>query len=133
VGLLYIDDNPREKLYFLYLKALLRGIILSVLLLIITACVFYYSSLDEKLMGSIVWIITVLGICYTSIFGSYKIGSRGLIHGIFLGMLYIIILGIIALLAENGAINFVSYLIMLVMSMVIGAFSGIIGSMLRKS
>jgi putative membrane protein (TIGR04086 family) len=133
VGLLYVNDNPREKLYFVYLKALSRGIILSVLLLLIAAFVFYYTDLNESFMSSIVWIITILGICYTCIFGSYRIGSKGLIHGIFLGIIYILLLGLIALLAEKGGINNTSFVIMLVMSMVIGAICGVIGTMLSKN
>jgi putative membrane protein (TIGR04086 family) len=133
VGLLFENDNPREKLYFVYLKAIARGVILSVLLLLITAFIFYYSDLNESFMSSVVWVITVLGICYTCIFGSYKIGSKGLIHGIILGVIYILILGLIAVLAENGGINTSSFIIMLVMAMVIGGISGIIGSILSKS
>ena len=129
---MYVNDNPREKLYFVYLKALSRGIILSVLLILIAAFVFYYTDLNESLMSSIVWVITILGICYTCIFGSYKIGSRGLINGICLGIIYILLLGLIAMLAEKGGINSMSFVIMLGMSMVIGGICGVIGTMLSS-
>lgn len=130
---MYANNNKAEKIYLVYLKSLIRGIILSVLLLLISAFVFYYTTLDEKYMSSIVWIITVLGICYSSIFGSYRIGSRGLVHGILIGMIYTGILGIIAVLAEKGDINTMSYLIMLTMSVIIGALSGVIGNVLGKN
>ena len=131
-GFLFVNESVKDKVYFVYLKAITRGIILSVVLLLICAFMFFYTSLDEKYMGSVVWIITVLGICYSSIYGSYKIGSRCLIHGILIGMLYTALLGIISLLAVNGDINVMSYVIMLSMSIVVGGISGIIGSILNQ-
>lgn len=130
---MYVNDDSREKVYIVYLKSIIRGIVLSVLLLLIAAFIFYYTSLDESYMSNAVWIITVLGICYSCIFGSHKIGSRGLVHGILIGIIYITILGIIAFLAEKGDINMMSYIIMFTMSVVIGALSGMIGVMLGKS
>lgn len=130
---MYLNEESREKIYFVYLKAITRGIVLSVLLLLVAAFVFYYTSLNEKYMSNIVWIITVLGICYSSIFGSYKIGSKGIIHGIVIGMVYIALLGLIALLSEKGNVNVTSYIIMFTMSTIIGALSGMIGVSLGKS
>lgn len=130
---MFVNENVKDKVYFVYLKAITRGVILSVVLLLICAFIFFYTSFNEKYMSNVVWIITVLGICYSSIFGAYKIGSRGLIHGILIGMIYTALLGIIALLAEKGDINTMSYVVMLSMSIVIGGLSGIIGSMLNKN
>lgn len=129
---MYINEESRDKIYFVYLKSITRGVVLSVLLLLISAFVFYYTSLDEKYMSNVVWIITVLGICYSGIFGSHKIGSKGLIHGMAIGVIYIALLGVIALLAENGDINLISYIIMFAMAVIIGGLSGMIGVMLGK-
>jgi putative membrane protein (TIGR04086 family) len=133
VGLLFDNDEAKEKIYLVYLKAIIRGVILSVLLLLIAAFVFYYSSLDEKYMNSAVWIITILGICYSGIFCSYKIGSKGIFHGMFVGVIYISLLGMVALLTEQGDINFMSYIIMFSMAVIIGGLSGMIGNILGKS
>lgn len=130
---MFENENVKDKIYFVYLKAITRGIILSVVLLLICAFVFFYTSINENYMGNIVWIITVLGICYSSIYGAFKIGSRCLIHGILIGVIYTSLLGIIALLAEQGDVNTMSYVIMLSMSIVVGGLSGIIGSVLSKS
>lgn len=130
---MFDNGEAKEKMYFIYLKAIIRGVVLSVLLLLISAFVFYYSSLDEKYMNNAVWVITILGICYSSIFCSYKIGSKGVFHGMFAGTIYISLLGVIALLTEKADINFMSYIIMFTMALIIGALSGMIGNILGKS
>ena len=76
------------------------------------------------------YIISIIGICYSSIYGSYKIGKRGYLHGAFIGFIYIFVLSIIALLAEKGEAKGSSMLIMYVMSIIIGMLSGMIGTVL---
>lgn len=130
---MYLNEGSREKAYIVYLKAITRGIILSVVLLLAAALVFYYTNLDEKYMSNVVWIITVLGICYSSIFGSHRIGSKGIIHGMVIGFIYMALLGLIAFLAEQGDLNVMSFLIMFIMALTVGALSGAIGVLLGKS
>jgi putative membrane protein (TIGR04086 family) len=126
-------EQSGEKLYFVYLKAIIRGIVLSVVLLLITSFAFYFTNLSEKYMSSAIWVITVLGICYASIFGANRIGEKGVLHGIILGIIYICILGIVGLLSETGEINYISYAIMLSMGIVIGGMAGALGINIGKS
>lgn len=121
------EKEDKEKLYVIYLKAVMRGIALSIVLLLITSLVFFFSNLDQNYMKTIVWIITIISICYASIYGSYKIGSKGFLHGALIGGIYIILIAIIALLAERGGLNFKSYIIMFIMSLIIGSLAGMIG------
>ena len=126
-------EQTNEKLYFVYLKAIIRGIVLSVVLLLITSFAFYFTNLSERFMSSAIWVITVLGICYSSIYGANRIGTRGILHGIILGVIYICILGVVGLLSETGEINYISYGIMLSMGIVIGGMAGVLGINIGKS
>ncbi|MCX7885425.1 MAG: TIGR04086 family membrane protein [Caloramator sp.] len=119
--------EDKEKLYVVYLKSVIRGIVLSIILLLIASLVFFFSSLNQEYMKTVVWIITILSICYASIYGAFKIGNKGFIHGAFIGGIYIIIMAIIALLSEKGNLNMRAYIIMFVMSLVIGSLAGMIG------
>lgn len=129
---MFDKDESREKLYILYLKSILRGIVLSIILLLAASLVFFFTSLNQEYMKTAVWIITILSICYASIYGTYKIGSRGFIHGALIGMIYTVIIAVIAILAERGQLNMRAYLIMLIMSLVIGALAGMIGIVLNN-
>jgi putative membrane protein (TIGR04086 family) len=62
-----------------------------------------------------------------------KIGSKGFIHGAIIGVLYILILGIISFLVEQGSISLPLFTIRLVMALVIGALAGMIGMVLGSS
>lgn len=116
-----------EKLYITYIKAVSRGIMLSILLILVIAAIFYFSTLTEEFLNTAIWIITIVSICYSSIYGAFKIGSRGYLHGAVIGALYMILLTIIATLAEKGQLNFRAYLVSFIMSIIIGALSGMIG------
>lgn len=121
------EKDDKEKLYVVYLKSVIRGIVLSIILLLIASLVFFFSSLNQEYMKTVVWVITILSICYASIYGALKIGSKGFMHGAFIGGIYIIIMAVIALLSEKGNLNMRAYIIMFVMSLVIGSLAGMIG------
>jgi putative membrane protein (TIGR04086 family) len=129
---LFDKEKTSERLYLVYSKALGRSLILSVVLLIATSLIFYFTNLSEGFMSSSVWIITILSISYGSIFGARRVGSRGFVHGAVIGVLYIVVLAVIAILAERGQVNVISYIIMLVMAIIVGTLSGMIGMIMKK-
>lgn len=121
------DKDSGEKLYITYIKAVSRGIILSIVLILVIAAIFYFTSLSEEFINTAIWIVTIISICYSSIYGAYKIGSKGYLHGGVIGAAYMILLTIIATLAEKGQLNFKAYFVSFIMSIIIGALAGMIG------
>lgn len=126
-------DENREQFYITYSKSVMRGIIISIILLIAAALIFFFSNLKEEYLNTAVWIITVLSICYSSIYGANKIGSKGYLHGAGIGGFYVLVLAIIAVLYGKGHLNVASYLIMFAMSLVVGAMAGMIGILIGNS
>jgi putative membrane protein (TIGR04086 family) len=129
---MFDKEKSNERLYIVYAKALARGVILSIVLLLAASLIFYFTDLKEEFMNTAVWLITVISICYASIYGTRKIGVKGFLHGAVIGVLYIVVLAVIAFLAEKGQVNMLSYLIMLIMSIIVGMLSGMIGMILKK-
>ena len=129
---MFEKNNSQEKIYIIYLKSVSRGVVLSVLLLFITALVFHFTSLDQEMLRTIILIVTILSICYSSIYCALKVTARGFMHGSFAGAIYMMILLLIAFLAEKGQVNMKSSIIMFVMAIVIGALSGMIGMMMNN-
>lgn len=124
--------NQKERFYITYLKAILGAGVLSIILLVIASLLFYFMDFTDPQMSTAVWVITVLGISYSGVFGAIKIGARGYLHGAALGGIYTIILGLIGMLTEAGRVNMQSFIVTLVMSIIVGMFSGMIGMMLKK-
>lgn len=126
------NEALNSKFYMVYLKALIRGILLSIAMLLLGAVVFYFSDLPEEYMKTYIWIMTVISMCYSSIYGSMKMGKKGYMHGSIIGLLYTVFLSIVAVLAEKGQINIRSYIIMAILSLIVGALSGMIGMIINK-
>ncbi|HAZ36247.1 MAG TPA: TIGR04086 family membrane protein [Clostridiaceae bacterium] len=123
------DENKKDYVK-IYVKSIIRGILVSAALLLISTIVFYFTKLNGNYMQITAYIISIIGICYSSIYGSYKIGKKGYLHGAFIGFIYMFLLSIIALLAEKGEAKSSSMLIMYVASIIIGMLSGMIGTVL---
>lgn len=129
---MFNKEESVERVHVVYLKALMRGIILSIILLLVGAFIFYFGNLPEEYMKTFIWIMTVMSICYSSIYGTLKIGKKGYFHGALIGLIYIIILALVAFLAEKGQLNIRSYLTLVIMSIIVGALSGMIGIVLSS-
>ena len=129
---MYSKGEKVEKNYFIYVKAILRGLALSLLMLFIAAAIFYFGDFSDSYLGLAAWVITVIAICYSGIYTSMKIGSKGLIHGLLIGFIFVLVLMGIALIAEKGEIKLGSYIVMFIVGIAIGGLSGIIGNLINK-
>lgn len=123
-------DDIKENVALVYLRALIRGVVLSIVLLLVTALVFHFSNLDPAHIDTVTFIITVLSIVYAAVYGSFKIKSKGYLHGGIIGTLYMVVVAMISLFIQKGNINYKGLFIMLIMALVIGIFSGMIGILL---
>ena len=130
---MYDKDNSKDKTFIIYIKSLFRAVLLSAALLIIVALVYYFTDLSMETLKTAVWIVAILSICLGGIYAAGRIGSKGFLHGAALGLLYMAVLGALMLLYDGSGVNFRSYGIMLGTSVVIGAFSGIIGVVLNNN
>jgi putative membrane protein (TIGR04086 family) len=115
-----------------YGKSLIRGLGLSIVLIFAVALLYHFGILGEESFDTAIWVVLILGICFGSIYGAMKIGMKGFIHGAAIGALYILILGLVAFLVDKGQVTLSGFLTRLVMGVVIGALSGMIGMVLNN-
>ena len=120
-------NEDKENIFIIYCKALFRGMILSVILLIITALIFYFTKIDNAYMDTGGWVISILGISFSSIYGASKIGRKGFMHGALIGICYIAIIFLISLITQKTKTDGLTVLIKFIMSLIVGALSGMIG------
>jgi putative membrane protein (TIGR04086 family) len=121
-----------EKKYLIYIKAILRGMGLSILLVFLCSILFYFTALSDEYIDLVAFIITVAAICYSGIYVTYRIGSRGLIHGALVGGVYVLLLMCIGFVGESGELSMVSYCIMFIAGILVGALAGVIGTLINK-
>lgn len=108
-------------------KGLGKALAYAIILGAISSLVIYYSSLEETLvnpLGKLTLIISVfLGGCYVS--KSY--GSKGMIRGMSLGVMFFIIMLIATLCLAPAHMDIKSFLYSLLLCIVSGGLGGILG------
>lgn len=127
------DNEKNDNLVKIYAKAILRGIILSLILLLITSAVLYLGQIGDEHYRTITWVIMIVSICYSAIYAALRIGKRGFLHGALIGVIFILIMMLVAYLTEKGAISIRNYMVLFLMSIVIGALAGMIGMVIKGS
>lgn len=109
-----------------------KGYIISLVLLFILACIVTYTSFPESYVNGIISVITVIGILFASISVAKKYRTLGWLHGAITGVLYSMILYVLSASflsftgVQKGVLSF------LVIGVVCGALGGIVGVNLKK-
>ncbi|KRQ87516.1 hypothetical protein ABG79_00855 [Caloramator mitchellensis] len=127
------EIDLKENLAKIYAKAVLRGIILSLVLLVVMSAVSYLTKLDEGYMSTITWVIAVISISYAAIYGTLRIGKKGFLHGALIGAIYVVLMFLFSFLADKGELDVRGFIIKLMMAIVVGALAGMIGMVIKGS
>lgn len=116
-----------DKLLTIEVKGLGRGLLVSLVLSLLTALVVYFSGLKETilpLLGNIILIISVFWVgCYVS----RQHGSKGLVRGITMGILFFILMLIATYIFNSSLISLKSFMQALAICVFSGALGGITG------
>jgi putative membrane protein (TIGR04086 family) len=112
---------------FVYIgKGVLRGCIITVLSAFLLALIQTFSSIGESALSVCILITTMISIMYGCIYATRKINSKGWLIGIFVALLYMVILYIVAMIWGKDALA-VKDLWRLLLALAIGALSGMLG------
>ena len=109
------------------LKGLFKSLLFGMVACIVASFVIYYTALEETSTGSIGRLILIASVFYAASYVSKSYGSKGLIRGITMGVLYYIVLLIAALIFQVSRFDIQSYLLNLLICIGTGAFGGILG------
>ena len=112
-------------------KRIIKGsgisIAITIISLIIFACLLTYTSISESTIPTVTIIITIVSILIGSSLSTLKLKKNGIINGIAIALIYIGIIYILSSLIEgNFGLNSKS-IIMIVGGLLAGAIGGIIG------
>ncbi|MGI5891951.1 MAG: TIGR04086 family membrane protein [Bacillota bacterium] len=84
----------------------LWGIIAAIIIILVTSfimsCVIFYTSLPESFMRPAVIIISVFALFMGGFIAGRKAQNRGLLHGLLVGLVFVVIL-LLLTLAQGGS------------------------------
>ncbi|KZL93766.1 TIGR04086 family membrane protein [Clostridium magnum] len=108
-------------------EGVLRGFIITVVLLLIFAVVMTFTEVSEKASSTFYLVTTILSIMYGSIYAVRKIKRRGWLVGIIVTILYLLVLYMVSLVSGNSAVIGTDRIPRILLAIIVGALSGIIG------
>lgn len=109
------------------LKGSILAIATTLVILLIYAIILTYTSVNEMTIPTVIIITTALSILIGSQITTSKIKKNGIINGMFVGIIYIMLLYIISsTITKNFSLNNYS-IIMIAISIATGGLGGIIG------
>lgn len=112
------------------LNKILRGMMFSFFLTLISiflfAVILTYTNISEKVIPTVIIILTFISILIGTIIGTKNIRKNGMLNGAIIGSGYVITLYLISSILNTGfGLNIYTILIM-----IIGTISGIIGGII---
>lgn len=108
-------------------EGVLRGVILTVILLLIYAVIMTFTEVSDGISSCFYLVTTLVSIMYGSIYSVKKINKRGWLIGITVTLLYMLIIYIVSLISGNSSVIGVNRLLRLLLASTVGALSGMLG------
>lgn len=108
-------------------EGVLRGFIITVVLLLIFAVIMTFTEVSEKTSSTFYLVTTILSIMYGSIYAVRKIKRRGWLVGIIVTILYLLVLYVVSVVSGNASVIGPDRIPRVLLALFVGALSGIIG------
>jgi putative membrane protein (TIGR04086 family) len=108
-------------------EGILRGVILTVILLLIYAVIMTFTEVSDGISSSFYLVTTLVSIMYGSIYAVKKINKRGWLIGIVVAIVYMLIIYIVSVISGNSAVIGVNRILRLLIAFTVGALSGMLG------
>jgi len=109
------------------LQGLFKSLLFGMIACIVASVVIYFTALEETSTGMIGRLILIASVFYAACYVSKSYGSKGLIRGLTMGVLFYIVLLIASLIFPVSRIDIMRYLLNLLICLGAGAFGGILG------
>lgn len=108
-------------------EGVLRGFIITVVLLLIFAVIMTFTEVSERASSVFYLVTTILSIMYGSIYAVRKIKKRGWLIGIIVTLLYLLVLYIVSIVSGNSSVIGTDRITRVLLALIVGALSGMIG------
>lgn len=109
------------------LKGIFHSLLLALVLSLLVAVVVYYSGLKETVLYSSAKLILIISVFSGGCYVSKRYASKGLVHGISLGVLFFTVLLVLSLLLDPSYIDMKTFITTLALCIAAGGAGGILG------
>jgi putative membrane protein (TIGR04086 family) len=109
-----------------YLAGTVLGLAAGIIFLFLCACVLVFSNISENMAQVFVYISCGIGALSCGFLSVRKIRKKGLLHGLFAGVIYFIVLFGIGGLSGGGISFHANGAIQLIVSVIGGSLGGIL-------
>lgn len=117
----------KSSAYLPAAEGVLRGFIITVVLLLIFAVIMTFTEVNEAISSLFYLVTTLLSIMYGSIYAVKKIKRKGWLVGIVVALLYLLVLYVVSVISGNSAVIGVNRLMRFSLAILVGTLSGMIG------
>lgn len=130
--LIYIKVNRRcfklnSNEYTYVIKGVIRGFLLTLMLILIYAIVMSYKEIPENISSILFLAFSMVSIMFGAIYSTKKIQKKGWLVGILVAFFYMILLYLVSIIAGQSAALTLKSLFKLIAALFIGLLSGMLG------
>lgn len=126
-----LDKSEMMQNVIRIIKGSITAIVLTLILLFLLAALLTFTNIQENVISPVIIVITAISILIGSSISTLKIKKMGLIHGAFVGLIYIVTIYVISSITGSGFQVQINTIIMMVASIFAGMIGGIIGVNLK--
>lgn len=112
-------------------KGILLAYVISIICLVIYGLLLNFTKMSENSMPTVIMVITVISIAVAGVHAAVNAESKGWLNGAGVGLVYMVILFLLSLLLDKGAVFDRLVLFRIFMGFIIGTLAGIIGINLK--
>ncbi|HHV15353.1 MAG TPA: TIGR04086 family membrane protein [Gelria sp.] len=116
-----------DKKLSIEVKGLGKGLLLTLVLGLLVTPLIYFTGIKETIMPTLGNLIMAVGIFYCSCYVSKAHGSKGLVRGISMGLVFFIFMLIATIVFNSSLISFKTFLYTLSLCLIAGSLGGILG------
>ncbi|KUO67024.1 MAG: hypothetical protein APF84_17690 [Gracilibacter sp. BRH_c7a] len=121
---------PNSYRLTLVTQGILIAALASLILTIFLSIIYYFSSIQESTLHSIVCI--AISVFLASALVSYQAGSKGIIYGLSIGLGFFILSIIVYYIFYSGSPSWLVLLEKALASLVAGVLGGIVGAVFKR-
>ena len=123
-----MDSFEKNNIFLKIIKGVGISVVFTIVCLTVFSALLTYTNLSESLIQPVVISVTGISILAGSFFATRKVARNGIIKGIFVGLIYILLIYLISSVINNANFSLsMGSIIMIAVGILCGAIGGIIG------
>ncbi len=122
-----MSDSLKTNNILRILKGSFISILFTLVLIFIFSIFLTYTNISESVITPVIIVISAISILIGSSISTMKIKKNGLINGLFVGLVYMLLIYLVSSIINTGFALNTNSIIMILSGVVAGIIGGIVG------